>query len=153
MRTRNSPILTAIPTVVLILLSAPGAAGPAPLELEATIPLTSVSGRIDYLAIDAKKHRLFVAELGNNSVNIIDVDKGQTIDRITGLHEPHSEIHWVPKYRYSEDWYDAVNGIRRRRILLTASSFLRHPRTRAIFWTVIAQQWPALARTGPLYLN
>lgn len=141
MRTRNSPILTAIPTVVLILLSAPGAAGPAPLELEATIPLTSVSGRIDYLAIDAKQHRLFVAELGNNSVNIIDVDKGQTIDRITGLHEPHcpsAEIHkWHPPSPYPP----------------TASSFLRHPRTRAIFWTVIAQQWPALARTGPLYLN
>lgn len=93
MRTRHSPILAAIP--LLALLSAPGGAGAAPqnastpLELEATIPLIGVSGRIDHLAIDAKRHRLFVAELGNNSVDVIDLDKGRAIDRITGLHQPH----------------------------------------------------------------
>jgi DNA-binding beta-propeller fold protein YncE len=94
MRSWCSLNFAAIPTVVLGLLYVLGAAGAAPqnasppLELEATIPLTSVSGRIDHLAIDAKRRRLFVAELGNNSVDAIDVDKGQVIDRLAGLHEP-----------------------------------------------------------------
>ena len=39
-----------------------------PLQLEATIPLGDVSGRIDHMAVDIKRQRLFVAELGNNTV-------------------------------------------------------------------------------------
>lgn len=94
MRTWRSPIFGAIPTVVLGLLNAHGAASAspqnafAPLELEATIPLIGVSGRIDHLAIDVKRRRLFVAELGNNSVDVIDLDKSRAINRIIGLHEP-----------------------------------------------------------------
>ncbi|AGK58337.1 NHL repeat containing protein [Hyphomicrobium denitrificans 1NES1] len=94
MGTWHSPILAAIPTVFLGLLNAHGGAAATPLdtspplELEATIPLTGVSGRIDHLTIDAKRRRLFVAELGNNSVDVIDLDKGRTVGRITGLHEP-----------------------------------------------------------------
>jgi hypothetical protein len=40
----------------------------APLMLESKIPLGEVSGRIDHLSIDLKRERLFVAELGNNSL-------------------------------------------------------------------------------------
>src|SRR5216683_3029991 len=36
----------------------------ASLVLESKIPLGEVSGRIDHLAIDVKRQRLFVAELG-----------------------------------------------------------------------------------------
>jgi hypothetical protein len=41
---------------------------PAPLVLEAKILLGQVNGRIDHLAIDLKCQRLFVAELGNDSL-------------------------------------------------------------------------------------
>jgi hypothetical protein len=44
-----------------------------PMLLEAKIPLGKVGGRIDHFAIDLERRRLFVAELGNNSVGVIDL--------------------------------------------------------------------------------
>jgi DNA-binding beta-propeller fold protein YncE len=60
---------------------------PVQLTLERTIPLPNVSGRIDHLAIDVPHQRLFVAELGNGSVDAVDLSSGQT-RRIDGLKEP-----------------------------------------------------------------
>jgi DNA-binding beta-propeller fold protein YncE len=57
------------------------------LELERTIPLPNVSGRIDHLAIDVLHQRLFVAELGNGSVDAVDLSSGET-RRVGGLKEP-----------------------------------------------------------------
>ncbi len=48
-------------------------ATPAPLQLESKIPLGDVSGRIDHLSIDLSRRRLFVAELGNDTVSVIDL--------------------------------------------------------------------------------
>ncbi len=59
-----------------------------PLVLEATIPLPNVSGRIDHMAVDLKRRHLFVAELGNNSVDIVDLSTGRVLHRIAGLSEP-----------------------------------------------------------------
>lgn len=59
-----------------------------PLVLERTIPLPGVGGRIDHLAIDLKRRRLFVAELGNGSVDSIDLGQGTIIRRVAGLKEP-----------------------------------------------------------------
>jgi len=67
----------------------------APLMLDAKIPLGQVSGRIDHLAIDAKRQRLFVAELGNNSLGVVDLAAGKVLRRITGLSEPQG-IAYVP---------------------------------------------------------
>lgn len=61
---------------------------PAPLVLERTIPLLNVSGRIDHMAVDPRRRRIFVAELGNGSLDVIDINTGNTIHRIGGLHEP-----------------------------------------------------------------
>ena len=77
----------------LMLLSAVGfghaAQGQAPvqLELERTIALPNVAGRIDHLTVDVPHQRLFVAELGNGSVDRIDLSSGET-RRIGGLKEP-----------------------------------------------------------------
>jgi DNA-binding beta-propeller fold protein YncE len=60
---------------------------PVQLTLERTIPLPNVSGRIDHLAIDVPHQRLFVAELGNGSVDVVDLSSGAT-RRIGGLKEP-----------------------------------------------------------------
>lgn len=60
----------------------------APLVLERTIPLTGVSGRIDHMAVDLRRKRLFVAELGNGTVDVIDLASGQAVHRINGLKEP-----------------------------------------------------------------
>jgi hypothetical protein len=59
-----------------------------PLRLSAKIPLGDVIGRIDHLAIDLGRKRLFVAELGNDSVGVIDLKKGQVIRHLSGLKAP-----------------------------------------------------------------
>ncbi len=63
-------------------------AGPAPLVLERTIPLGPIAGRIDHLAVDLKHGRLFVAELGNGTVDVIDLAKAAPLWKIPGLQEP-----------------------------------------------------------------
>jgi DNA-binding beta-propeller fold protein YncE len=60
----------------------------APLQLEAKIPLGIVRGRIDHMAIDLKRQRLFVAEFGNNCVAIVDLANRTLVRTITGLKEP-----------------------------------------------------------------
>jgi YVTN family beta-propeller protein len=59
-----------------------------PLQLEAKIPLGEVRGRIDHMAVDLKRQRLFVAELGNDSLGVIDLANRKMIRTITGLKEP-----------------------------------------------------------------
>lgn len=59
-----------------------------PLVLERTIPLPDVSGRIDHMAADLRRGRLFVAELGNGSVDTVDFAPGKAVQRISGLKEP-----------------------------------------------------------------
>jgi hypothetical protein len=61
---------------------------PAPLVLEKTIPLPGVGARIDHMAIDKKRHRLIVAALGNDTVEIIDLAAGKPLHSIRGLAEP-----------------------------------------------------------------
>ena len=66
-----------------------------PLELETRIPLGTVKGRIDHLAVDLGRKHLFVAELENNSVGIVDLNNGSLLHRITGLEEPQG-VGYVP---------------------------------------------------------
>ena len=47
-----------------------------------------MTGRIDHLAYDAVRQRLFVAALGNNTVEVIDTAKGEHLRSLTGFHEP-----------------------------------------------------------------
>ena len=81
--------------IVLMLLAigsdmafAETAGEPGPLAVEAKFPLGGVSGRIDHLAIDLRRQRLFVAELGNNSLGIVDLAGGKVLRTIPGFKEP-----------------------------------------------------------------
>lgn len=65
------------------------------LTLAKTIPLPDVRGRIDHLAIDLKGQRLFVAALGNDTVEVIDLVTGKRIHTITGCSTPQG-IAFVP---------------------------------------------------------
>jgi YVTN family beta-propeller protein len=58
------------------------------LQLEAKILLGDVRGRIDHMAVDLKRQRLFVAELGNDSVGVVDLANRSMIRTIAGLSEP-----------------------------------------------------------------
>jgi DNA-binding beta-propeller fold protein YncE len=66
-----------------------------PLILEAKIPLGQVSSRIDHLGIDLQRQRLLVAELGNNSLGVVDVAAGKVLSRVAGLSEPQG-VAYVP---------------------------------------------------------
>src|SRR6476619_907452 len=58
------------------------------LRMVQTIPLPNVEGRIDHMAVDVKGQRLFIAALGNNSVEILDLNASKHFKSIPGLHEP-----------------------------------------------------------------
>jgi YVTN family beta-propeller protein len=66
-----------------------------PMRLDAKIPLGPVHGRIDHMAIDVAGRRLFVAELGNDSVGIVDLALRKTIRTIEGLAEPQG-VGYIP---------------------------------------------------------
>jgi DNA-binding beta-propeller fold protein YncE len=73
-----------------VCLSLAGEAQPteSPLALETKILLGEVRGRIDHLAIDLRRQRLFIAELGNDSMSAVDLAAGQVQSRVTGMSEP-----------------------------------------------------------------
>src|SRR5213596_1224943 len=65
-------------------------------KLKETIPLPGVEGRIDHFALDASGERLFVCALGNNTVEILDLRKGERIHSITGFCAPQG-IAYIPE--------------------------------------------------------
>src|SRR5712664_4251886 len=88
--------LQIIAAVLVGVMALASTAGQAPaqsadtglLQLETKMPLGDVRGRIDHMAVDLKRQRLFVAELGNDSVGIVDLQNRKLIHRIAGLKEP-----------------------------------------------------------------
>src|SRR5438552_1565239 len=67
--------------------------GNPPLKLAQSILLPGVEGRIDHLSVDIKGQRLFVAALGNNTLEIVDLAQGKRVRSITGLHEPQGVVY------------------------------------------------------------
>jgi hypothetical protein len=66
------------------------------LKLEKTIELPEVKGRIDHMAVNLKDKVLYMAALGNNTVEVIDLNKGAAIRSITGVEEPQG-IAYLPE--------------------------------------------------------
>ena len=76
----------AVLVIGLMLLAAKGyTESGTPLRLERTIALPNVQGRIDHMAIDLAGERLFVAALGNNTLEVIDLKGGKRLHAIKGL--------------------------------------------------------------------
>jgi DNA-binding beta-propeller fold protein YncE len=71
-------------------------AEPPLLQLESKIPLGDVRGRIDHLAIDLARQRLFVAQLGNDSVGIVDLKNAKLLRTISGFKEPQG-VAYLPE--------------------------------------------------------
>jgi DNA-binding beta-propeller fold protein YncE len=88
-----------------LLLATTPAATDSVVTFEASIPLGDIQGRIDHMAFDPKRQRVYVAALGNNSLEIVDVRTRQYIGRIKDLHEPQG-VAYVP---YS-DYIVVTNG-------------------------------------------
>jgi DNA-binding beta-propeller fold protein YncE len=85
----------AILLVYFFVLTA-GAQQKTALKLVRTIPLPDVAGRIDHMAADTQRHRLFVAALGNNTVEVVDYENGKRLHTITGCSEPQGVV-FLPK--------------------------------------------------------
>jgi YVTN family beta-propeller protein len=66
------------------------------LQLVASIQLPNVNGRIDHLAYDSRNQTVFVAALGNNTVEVVDLKSKKVIHTIKGLHEPQG-IRYIPE--------------------------------------------------------
>jgi DNA-binding beta-propeller fold protein YncE len=81
MKTLAALLLCAIPIVIR-------GAEPAPLRMIQIIPLPKVKGRFDHFAADVKGQRLFVAALGNDSLEVLDTGAGKRIKSIADLHKP-----------------------------------------------------------------
>jgi hypothetical protein len=69
------------------LQTAPAASAP-PLRFETEIPLAGVSGRFDHMAVDLERGRLYVAALGNDSLEVIDLEAGARVESVAGLGRP-----------------------------------------------------------------
>jgi YVTN family beta-propeller protein len=63
-------------------------AAPPMLQSVETIPLPGVEGRIDHLAVDLAGQRLFVAALGNNTLEVVDLHTGRRTASVPGMREP-----------------------------------------------------------------
>jgi len=66
--------------------------------MQRVIPLPGVQGRIDHLSVDVKDQRLFVAALGNNSLEVIDLAARKVLQSLGGLQEPQGVI-YVPDFQ------------------------------------------------------
>jgi DNA-binding beta-propeller fold protein YncE len=80
-----------------LLATAPAQNSTAPLTLDKTVPMAQVEGRIDHMAADVAGQRLFVAALGNNTVEVLDLKAGTTIQSLPGFAEPQG-IAYVPEF-------------------------------------------------------
>lgn len=69
-----------------------------PLVQVGSIDLPRVEGRIDHLAFEAAGQRLFVAALGNNTVEVLDLKGGVHLKSLPGFREPQG-IAVVPDTR------------------------------------------------------
>jgi DNA-binding beta-propeller fold protein YncE len=68
----------------------------APLRLEKVVALPGVEKRIDHLAIDVAGQRLFVAALGNDTLEVVDLSAGKRVKSVPGLKEPQG-VAYLPE--------------------------------------------------------
>jgi DNA-binding beta-propeller fold protein YncE len=82
--------------VALVIGKYTSAQGKAPLRSVQSIALPNVQGRIDHLAVDLQRERLFLAALGNNTLEVIDLKAGKVVRSIKGLREPQG-VAFIPE--------------------------------------------------------
>jgi DNA-binding beta-propeller fold protein YncE len=79
--------------VSLILAVQVSASEPKSLVLVQTIPLKGAAGLLDHLAIDTKGDRLFVANLSNNSLDVIDLKADKLVKQVPDQQKIHGIAH------------------------------------------------------------
>src|ERR1700732_1659201 len=62
------------------------------LRLVQTIPLPGVGGRLDHMAVDLEKKRLFVAAVANGTIEVLDLEAGNVIGTIPGIKDAQDAL-------------------------------------------------------------
>src|SRR5262245_20670412 len=92
-RARNAYVLS----LIILLWTLVSLAASAPVELTETIQLPSVKGRIDHFSFDVKHRRLFVAALGNDTVEVVDLKGARRERSLAGFGEPQGVL-YLPEF-------------------------------------------------------
>jgi len=90
------------------------------LEPAATIGMPSVKGRIDHFGVDLKRQRLFVAALGNDTLEIVDLKSSRRERSLGGFGEPQGVL-YLPEFNR----IFVANGSANRVDILDGSSLAR----------------------------
>ena len=90
------------------------------LESAATVGMPSVKGRIDHFAVDLKRQRLFVAALGNDTLEIVDLKSSRRERSLGGFGEPQGVL-YLPEFNR----IFVANGSANRVDILDGSSLAR----------------------------
>jgi hypothetical protein len=88
-----------------LLLGASPAVAQSALILESKIQLGDIRGRLDHMAVDLRRQKLFVAELENDSVGAVDFGTHEIAHVITDLKRPQG-LAYVP----TTDTLSIANG-------------------------------------------
>jgi DNA-binding beta-propeller fold protein YncE len=89
---RISTIAPLVVLATLLLQSDVKSQHSAVLQLQSTIPLPHVEGRIDHMDIDLKTQRVFVAALANNTVEVVSLREGKRTQTLDGFKEPQGVL-------------------------------------------------------------
>jgi YVTN family beta-propeller protein len=127
--TAMQPSLGLIRTAAIFLVSAMTTANAAQplLESIAEISMNTVRGRIDHLSFDSRNNRLFVAALGNNTVEVIDAGANRVTRSLKGFGQPQG-VFYVPEL----DRLYVANGSADRVDVLDGGSFESRKRFSAL---------------------
>jgi DNA-binding beta-propeller fold protein YncE len=85
----------------------------------AEIAMPGVKGRIDHFGVDAKRHRLYVAALGNDTLEVLDTGARKRERSLDGFGEPQGIVHVAQTNRVF-----VANGSSNRVDILDAESLV-----------------------------
>ena len=103
----------------LLLFPALAAAQASLPQLLGEIPMPGVKGRIDHFGVDAKRHRLLVAALGNDTLEVVDTAAHKRVRSLEGFGEPQGVLHVPDTGRVF-----VANGSKNRVDILDAESLV-----------------------------
>lgn len=139
--TKRRPVLCAAAVFLAAIFA--GAVEPAALRFVQSIPLPGVTGRFDHFAVDVKGQRLFVAALGNNTLEVIDLASGQRRQSLRGMAKPTgvlflSEINQILVANGDDGTVRILNGSDYREVRrlsgLEDADNLRYDAARKLAW-------------------
>src|SRR5689334_6072762 len=65
------------------------------LTLNKVVPMPGAKGRIDHMDVNVKDKVIYIAALGNNTLEVIDLKAGKVIHSIKGLDGPQG-VGYIP---------------------------------------------------------